>query len=252
MSTDLEAVSAEFVFDIRCAGIVLASLRAALPDDAACAELGDAEAFQITESAGYDLELPARGLLLAFRRVENGHTFEARLSVQQHGSGGYETARAALVFAASIGNGKQIGDAVYVFLRAFLGDTGRPDFGDLLACTPEHLAECLECQEAFQNFAGKAWDAPLRGWKVPAGFADILLLSQRAKAYFAPSYLLAAVDNGDMELLDLAERALVGSREPIPSNTVIPESLGAALRLTRFAINGHCTFWPLPYPADSF
>lgn len=229
--------SAEFVFEVCRAEVVLTALRVSLPDEAACAELGVAEAFQITDSPGYDLKLSESNVYLSFRRNEDGRTFGAKLSVGKiSGDGAYNAARAALLFAASVGDGKQLSETVHMFLRALLGNTGRPYFDELLACTPEHLTTCPECREAFENFVGKTWDAPLRGWEVPAGFADISLLSRRAKVYFTPAYALAATANRDTGLLDLTELAFVSSTGPLSSCTLIPETLGAALRLVRFAI----------------
>ncbi len=88
----------------------------------------------------------------------------------------------------------------------------RPADDALLGCSPEHLAQCPECREALATFGEARWE-DLAAPDLPLGYADAALLSDDARRYFLPAYLLAATRTRSTAALDELLSAGVAGRE---------------------------------------
>jgi hypothetical protein len=96
------------------------------------------------------------------------------------------------------------------------GNISFPDGEDqLLSCSAEHLSRCPECQEALAFFGGRTWKQLVQEEQyLPVGFADLSLLTQQARLYFLPAYLIAALQQSDLSLFEDTSEKVEWTRSP--------------------------------------
>jgi hypothetical protein len=72
----------------------------------------------------------------------------------------------------------------------------------ITSCTMEHLEICIECQEVMEIFQGKHWkELVADGKEPPKSWAGPSFLTEEARRYFLPAYLVSEFrQQGDFEI----------------------------------------------------
>lgn len=94
----------------------------------------------------------------------------------------------------------------------------------VVACDDKHLAQCLECREVRSNFQGKRWtELVARNGRPPRSAAGPGFLTQDARTYFFPAYLIAAARDRDPEWLEIARSGGISEERFTPLQRRIAE-----------------------------
>jgi hypothetical protein len=114
-----------------------------------------------------------------------------------------------------------------ILIQAAFIETPKPDEDEIVSCTAAHLAICPEHQEALAFFRGKHWMDLVRG---DDPLPRSPFLSQKARRFFFPAYLVAAIRDHDGDLLETAlssmgkETWTPFQQELIEAATYLPEA----------------------------
>ena len=98
-----------------------------------------------------------------------------------------------------------------ILIRAAFIEYQLSDQERVINCNLDHLAWCVECQEAQAYFRGKLWTALLDEDKeLPQSVSGLECLTLGARRYFFPAYLLKSMREKDVHLLSIALHAVGG------------------------------------------